>query len=326
VQSVFLTILYTEILFSQTSANEVCDKIGEITDTLKRHEDVLNDFEQYEQQIQGLENKVRTLEFGLDRIKENLGSLIEYQTEKGDLLNDVMKIKTVSNRCWEKLESLDSYQGSIYYIVEDVAHLKGSVESLTHKLSYTESLKETTDILQNDVMNIRESISNYSLKRDEAAHQRIDTFYRNYTIRENVIEIQLQKLYNLTETQNETAEKLNELKISLQQVENEQYALHNKYYTQEKNSGKLDNHTNALHKITTEQQIMNKELEELTDQLEQLLKSQATTPVIQMIKSASTEKISMIPTTPPPTEQPNCELHIIKKHGYAQGNNISITV
>jgi chromosome segregation ATPase len=326
VQSVLLTILYTEILFSQTTASEVRDNIGNITDTLKKHTTILSNFTQFQGKTKVLENKIRKLEVTLGSMKENLGTLIVYQTEKGDLLNDVMKIKTVSNRCWEKLESLDSYQGSIDYIVEDVAHLKGSVESLTHKLSYTETLKETTDILQNDVMNIRESISNYSLKRDEAAHQRIDTFYRNYTIRENEIEIQFQKLYNLTETQNETAEKLNKLEISLKQVENEQYALQNKYYTQEKNSGKLDNHTNAIHKITTEQQIMNKELEELTDQLQQLLKSQATTPVIQMIKSASTEKISTIPTTPPPTKQPNCELRIIKKHGYARGNNISITV
>jgi hypothetical protein len=310
VKIVVLMVLYTELHFSQATTNEVCYNITCLGDIVRSHTDVLNDFPKNQERTDRLENEVRRLKVSLESIKGNP----EYQNTEVNLLNDVMELKTVSNNCLRKLNSLDTYQGTTDYLVDDVAQLKGSVEILTNSLSYIESHKEKTDILQNDVISIKESLSNYSCKRDEAAHLKIDILYKNYTLRQNEIEIQSQKVYNLTETQNKSTEKLNKLAISLDQVATE--------YTMQKKL--LDSHTNALHTITTERQIMKKRLEELSNEFQQLLKSQTTPPVIQMVQSVSSQSTPTIPATPP-TQQPNSEQHVIRKHAHGR-TNINLTV
>jgi chromosome segregation ATPase len=301
---VILMVLLTELHFSQALKNEVCD-IGCLRDTVTAHTDVLSDFPNYQKQTDTLQNDVTNLKDSLEGIKGNLSSLTEYQNMTVNLLNDVVELKTVSSSCLQRLDSLDTYQGTTDYLVDDVAQLKGSVEFLTKSLSYIESHKEKTDILHNDVINIKESLSNYSDTRDEAAHLRIDTLYKNFTLSENEIEIQFKKLHNLTEMQNETTEKVNKLEVSLE---------------------KLDSLSNALHAIRTEQQIMKKKLEELSDEFQQLLKPQATPPVIQRVQPATTQSTPTIQTTTPTTQRHNSERRVIRKHAYARGNNITIII
>jgi len=158
--------------------------------------------------------------------------------------------------------------------------------------------------------------------RDEVAHQKIDALYKNYTLRQDEIEIQLQEVHNLTETHNKTTEKLNKLISSLDKVEKVQQTMQKKLHIQEKAIENLDNLTNTLEQVTREQQTMKKKLEQLADQLQQLLKSQDVSPVTQIIPSSSGCCI----TTPLTTEKPNSGWQIIRKHAHAKGTNIVITV
>lgn len=324
VKIVFLVVLITQLLFSQATANEVCDNIGCLTDFVRSHTDILNNFPEYQEQTDELQNEVRKLRIGLESIKGNMSSLTEYQNMKVNLSHDVTELKIVSHKCLQKFESLDTYQGTTDYLVDDVAQLKGSVEILKNSLRSIESHKEKTDILQNEIMTIKESVSNYSCKRDESAHLKIETLYKENSLRQNETEIQLQKVYDLTQMQNKTTEKLNGLASSLDQVTQEQYIIHKKLHKEE-STETLSSLISAVQAIATQQQLLKTKLEELSEEFQQLRKPQASLPLIQMVQSTSTQSTPTIPTTPS-TQRPSSERRVIRKHAHARGTNINLTV
>jgi chromosome segregation ATPase len=323
---IFLVVLFTELFFSQAVTNKVCYNICDLTDIAKSHTDILDDFPAYQRKTNELEYGVRTLGNNLETTKGELTSpLAEYQNQTVNLLKDVTELKTVSHYFVQKLESLDIYQGFTDNLVDDVAQLKATVESHTHSLSNLESYKEKTNIIQNDIINIKETISNYSIKRDEAAHQKIDTVHKNCDLKLNEIKNQFQKVHNLTEIVDLTVEKLNKLESSLDQIAKQQHIIKEELHTQQKTIQMFGNLTNAIEQVNREQQTLRTKLEQLAGQL-QKPNLQATSPVIQMVRPAPTQSTPTIQTMSPTTQQPKSERRIIRKHARVRGTNIVISV
>jgi chromosome segregation ATPase len=319
-------VLFTELFFSQAVTNEVCYNICNLTDIARSHTDKLDNFSAYQRMTKKLEYEVRKLENNLKTIKGKITSpLAEYQNQTVNLLKDVTELKTVSHYFVQRLESLDIYQGFTDNLVDDVAQLKATVESHTHSLSNLESYKEKTNIIQNDINNIKETVSNYSIKKDEAAHQKIDTLYKNYDLKQYEIKNQFQKVHNLTEKVDLTVEKLNKLETSLEQIAKKQYTIQEELQTQQKTIQIFGNFINAIEQVTKEQQTFKTKLEHIAGQL-QRINLQATPPVIQTIQPAPTKSTTEIPTMSPTTQQPKSERRVIRKHAHARGTNIVISV
>lgn len=326
VKIIFLMVVFTELFLSQTVTGKVCYNICNLTDIARSHTDMLEDFPAYQTQIKELEYRVRKLGNNFETIKGEITSpLAEYQNQTVNLLKDVTELKTVSHYFVQRLESIDIYQGFTDNLVDDVAQLKATVESHTHSLSNLEAYKEKTNIIQTDIKNIKETVSKYIITRDEAAHQNIDTMYKDYDLKQHEIKTQCQKVHNLTEKVDLTVEKLNKLETSLDQIAKEQYIIQEELHTQEKTIQKFGNLITAIEQITKEQQTFKTKLEQLVDQL-QKLNLQVTTPVIQTIQPAPTKSTPTIPTTSPTTQQPKSERRVIRKHAHARGTNIVISV
>jgi chromosome segregation ATPase len=286
----------------------------------------LEDFPAYQRKIKELEYGVRKFGNNLETIKgEIVSPLAECQNHTVNLMKDITELKTVSFYFVQKLPSLDIYQGFTESLIDDVAQLKATVESHTHDLSNLESYKDKTNIIQNDIINIKETISNYSIKRDEEAHQKIDALYKNCDLKQYELKTQFLKVHNITEKVDLTAEKVNKLESSLDQIAKEQHILKEELHTQQKTIQMFGNLSKAIEQITKEQQTLEKKLEQLAGQL-QKLNLQSTTPVIQMIQPAPTQSTPMIPTTSPTTQQPKSERRVIRKHAHARGNSIVISV
>lgn len=319
-------VLFTKLFFSQAATTEVCYNVCNLTDIARSHTDILDDFPAYQRKIKELEYGVRKFGNNLETIKgEIVSPLAECQNQTVNLLKDVIELKTVSYYFVQKLPSLDIYQGFTESLIDDVAQLKATVESHTHGLSNVESYKDRTNIIQNDIINIKETISNYSIKRDEAAHQKIDALYKNCDLKQYELKNQFQKVHNITEKVDLTVEKLNKLESSLDQIAKQQYILKEELHTQQQTIQMFGNLSNAIEQITNEQQILKKKLEQLAEQL-QKLNLQSTPPVIQITQPAPTQSTPTIPTTSPTTHQPKSERRVIRKHAHARGNNIVITV
>jgi chromosome segregation ATPase len=326
VKIIFLMVLFTELFFSQAVTGEVCYNICNLTDIARSHTDILDDFPAYQRKTKELEYSVRKLGNNLETIKGEITSpLAEYQNQTFNLLKDVTELKTVSHYFVQKLESLDIYQGFTDNLVDDVAQLKATVESHTHSLSNLQSYKEKTNIIQNDINNIKETVSNYTIKRDEAAHQKIDTLYKTYNLKQYEIKTQFQKVYNLTEKVDLTVEKLNKLETSLDQIAKEQYIIQEELHTQQKTIQMFGNLITAIEQVTKEQQTFKSKLEQLADQV-QKLNLQVIPPVIQTMQPAPTKSTPTTPTTSPTTQQPKSERRVIRKHAHARGTNIVISV
>jgi chromosome segregation ATPase len=327
VKIIFLMVLFTKVFFSQAVTNEVCYNICNLTDIARSHTDILGDFPAYQRRTNELEYWVRELDKNLENSKgEIISPLTACQNQTDNLVKDVTELKNVSYYFVEKLPSLDIYQGFTDNLVDDVAQLKATVESHTYSLSNLESYKERTNIIQDDIINIKETISNYSIKRDEAAHQKIDTLQKNYDLKQNEIKTEFQKVHNIIGKVDLTVEKLNKLESSLNQIAKEQYALKEELHTQQATSIQMfGNLSNAIEQITKEQQTLTTKLEQLAGQL-QKLNLQATTPLIQTIQPATTPSTPTIPTTSPTTQQPKTERRVIRKYAHARGTNIVISV
>lgn len=326
VKIIFLMALFTGLFFSQAVTSEACYNICNLTDIARSHTDILDDFPAYQRKTRELEYGVRKLGNNLETIKGEITSpLAEYQNQTVNLLKDVTELKTVSYYFVQKLESLDIYQGFTDNLVDDVAQLKATAESHTHSLSNLEAYKEKTNIIQNDINNIKETVSNYSIKRDEAAHQKIDTLYKNYDLKQYEIKTQFQKVHNLTEKVDLTVEKLDKLETSLEEIAKKQYIIQEELRTQQKTIQMFGNLINAIEQVTKEQQAFKTKLEQLADEL-QNMNLQATPPVIQTIQPAPTKSTPTIPTMSPTTQQPKSERRVVRKHAHARGTNIVISV
>jgi chromosome segregation ATPase len=320
-------VLFIELFFfSQPVTSKVCYNICNLTDFVRSHTDILNDFPAYQRKTRELEYEVRILGNNFETIKGEITSpLAEYQNQTVNIMKDIKELKTVSYHFVQRLKPLDIYQGFTDNLLDDVAQLKATVESHTYSLSNLELCKEKTSIIQNDIIRIKETINNYTIKKDEAAHQKIDILYKNYDLQQDEIKTQFQKVHNITERVDLTVEKLNKLESSLDQIAKEQYRLKEELHTQQKTTQMFGSLLNTIEQITKEQQTLKTKLEQLAGQL-QKLNLQATPPAIQMTQRTPTRSIPTIPTTSPTTQQPKSERRVIRKHAHARGNSIVISV
>lgn len=319
-KTTLLIVMLMGIITTEVKSNEVCDNIGNLTDIVRSHTDILNDFPLYQGKTLVMENEIRRLKSGAENIKGTLNLVANYTDY---LLVDVAELKGTSNSFLQRFVSLDKYQGTTDYLVDDVAQLKASAESHEESINGLEAWKEKTTTIQNDVTKIRESITNHTLKGDEVARQRIKTLDETCAARHKELQNQLRQVSVLSESQKKTTEKLDELTGALNKVTNEQNEMKKWLGIQNQTIQKVNNIAVALEGVIIEQQKLQKNIQDLNNKLQELIKKQTTPLPVQVVQPPTTQT-TLIPTTST-TSAPNGP-RIIRKHAHARGTNIVITV